>query len=79
MQPTINELQAAFNRTGLAHNGTSFKQALNDSMLHKCLVRIATLTQRKTPPVINRDVCSAPKKSAQRKSTPAKYRWDLNY
>lgn len=41
MQPSTDELKAAFRRTRLAFLGYSFQQAIECEMLCKCLVRVA--------------------------------------
>ncbi|MDP3088843.1 MAG: hypothetical protein Q8M99_11740 [Methylotenera sp.] len=51
MQPTINELQAAFNRSRLTQLGYTLQTALDCDALKTCLVRIATNMQKPAPVV----------------------------
>lgn len=48
MQPTNDDLQAAFNRSKLPRLGYSFQAAMACEMLKKCLVRLAINAHSKT-------------------------------
>jgi hypothetical protein len=56
MQLTTTDLQTAFNRSQLPRQGYNFQTAIECDALRICIVRLATLSQRKlnevkpTPP-----------------------------
>lgn len=47
MQLSTHELEAAFMRTSLQAQGYSFSSAMNCEALKICIVRLATIAQRK--------------------------------
>jgi hypothetical protein len=57
MEPTLEELQAAYNTTNLYRVGYTFDKAISCSLTKKCLVRIAI--NHRTPPKAS-EVLQAP-------------------